>query len=170
MNPTYFGDSYDLVKRFFCGELSALGYTVVVNPMLTGNWNGTEQQFYRLIGASPHTPQRERTGRVALLPDPDTGVHQRASKQHISLQQLTLATSSHALVFSFDQSFSRQAKPGVAMREKLATIEAQGCHGMYYDSHARFLFAAANEEPLHELRAHLVSLSLPASRLLKSGT
>lgn len=169
MNPAYFGDSYDLVKRFFCGELRRLGYSVVVNPMLTGSWSGSEQQFYRLIGALPDMPPRERTSPCALFLDPDTGVHQKASKKHISLHQLVLATSSHALVFSFDQSFSRQAKPGVAMREKLAAIEAEGCHGMYYDSHARFLFAAAQEEPLHELRTHLVSLGLPTSRLLKSG-
>jgi hypothetical protein len=25
MNPSFLGDSYDLVKRFFCFELSALG-------------------------------------------------------------------------------------------------------------------------------------------------
>jgi len=43
-------------------------------------------------------------------------------------------------------------------------------HAMYYDSHARFLFAATAKHPLHELRTHLVSLGLPVSRLLEGGT
>ena len=51
MNPDFLGDSYDLVKRFFCHELTALGYVVVIDPMFTGTWNEREQDFYRLIGA-----------------------------------------------------------------------------------------------------------------------
>lgn len=170
MNPKYFGDSYDLVKRFFCGELSTLGYSVTVNPMLTGNWNGAEEEFYKLIGTSPSVTLKKDEGRTALFLDPDTGVHKKASKKHVSLQQLSQAASSHALVFTFDQSFSRQAKPRAAMDEKLTTMRENGCHGMYYDSHARFLFVATQAQPLHELREHLVFLGLPGSRLLSSGT
>jgi hypothetical protein len=29
MHADYFGDSYDVVKRFFCQELQALGYGIV---------------------------------------------------------------------------------------------------------------------------------------------
>lgn len=36
MNRKFFGDSYDIVKRFFCVELAALGYSVEVEPMFTG--------------------------------------------------------------------------------------------------------------------------------------
>jgi hypothetical protein len=56
------------------------------------------------------------------------------------------------------------------MREKLAALQVQGCYAMYYDSHARFLFVATERHPLDELHVHLVSLGLPASRLLTSGT
>ena len=41
---------------------------------------------------------------------------------------------------------------------------------MCYDSHARFLFIATQKQALDELRAHLVSLGMPAKRLLESGT
>ena len=37
MNPKFFGDSYDLVKRFLCAELHVVGYCVTVDPMFTGH-------------------------------------------------------------------------------------------------------------------------------------
>ncbi len=169
MNPDYFGDSYDIVKRFFCAELRALGYSVAVEPMFTGLWEGADLQFLRFIGA-PLLGEQPQSGRTAVLFDPDTGVHRTASRKHISVVQLAKATALSSLVFSFDQSFSRQHDSSVAMREKLAALQALGCHAMYYDSHARFLFASAAEPTMHELRAHLVSLGMPPSRLLASGT
>ena len=53
MNPQWFGDSYDIVKRYFIENLKAIGYHVVVDPMLTGGWNGLEENFYHFLGASP---------------------------------------------------------------------------------------------------------------------
>jgi hypothetical protein len=167
VNPDYFGDSYDLVKRFFCSELSALGYTVVIDPMFTGDWTGTEQQFFRLIGAVPvssWTPD----GRTALLVDPDTGVHWKKGGRHISVNELANLTKSHEIVAAFDQSFSRQATYPAALHVKLSELRNLGVHGMYYNSHARFVFAAASEEPLAELHKHLVQLGLPPSRLVKA--
>ena len=170
MNPTYFGDSYDLVKRFFCAELSALGYSVAVNPMFTGTWSGAEDEFYRLIGVEHAALQGGATTRSALFLDPDTGVKENATPKHVSFHQLVAESARYSLVFSFDQSFSRKFKPAVVMREKLASIRELSCHAMYYDSHARFLFVATQEKLLHELRAHLVSLGMPKSRLLSNET
>ena len=168
MNPAYFGDSYDLVKRFFCRVLSVLGYLVEVDAMLTGSWSGTEDSFYRLIGAPAHGKTPTEGGPRALLVDPDTGVKHSASLRHVSFARIAEHAKNFHLVFSFDQSFSRQGKASVLMREKLATLKALGCAAMYYDSHARFVFASANERPIHELRAHLVSLGLPQRRLVES--
>jgi hypothetical protein len=110
MNQSFLGDSYDLVKRFFCFELSALGYKVVVDPMFTGAWEGRErEEFYSLIGIAIDATAPPRSGRTALFVDPDTGIKQKGSKQHVSFDRLAMEASSHALVFSFDQSFSRQA-------------------------------------------------------------
>jgi hypothetical protein len=171
MNPKFFGDSYDLVKRFFCLELLALGYAVTVDPMFTGEWNGAEGDFYHLLGVeagrqAPSSSSRRR----ALFLDPDTGVNAAGGKQHVSFDRLVHETEGFELVFSFDQSFSRQADPGSALREKLAALRARGCHAMYYESHARFLFAARARHPIDELREHLVSLGLPASRLIEGGS
>lgn len=163
MNPKYFGDSYDIVKRFFCSELAVLGYKVVIRPMLTGSWEGKEPDFYRFIGADPGPIDGSR---VAVFFDPDTGVGERASVKHISLHELKMAAQQNRLAFSFDQSFSRQHVPFDVMKRKLSTLHASGSFGMYYDSHARFLFAASKPDPIEELKHHLHALGLPASRLI----
>lgn len=165
MNPAYFGDSYDLVKRFFCSELSRLGYSVVVDPMLTGTWSANETEFYRLIGAEPASRQKPMSQRAALFIDPDTGINSKGGKQHASFDRLVRESANYELVFAFDQSFSRQAKATDVMGEKLSALKARGRHGMYYDSHARFVFVASERPVLHELQLHLVSLGLPESRL-----
>ncbi len=53
MNPEWFGDSFDIVKRFFVENLNKIGYHVVVDPMFTGEWNGLEHKFYKFIEAYP---------------------------------------------------------------------------------------------------------------------
>jgi hypothetical protein len=169
MNPKHFGDSYDLVKRFFCRELESLGYFVAIDPMLTGSWDGTENEFYRLVGVKPEAKRQPNSARSALFLDPDTGIKESSGSQHVSFDRLTQEASKYEIVFAFDQSFSRQTKPETIMCEKLAALQARGCHAMYYNSHARFLFVARERAPLHELRTHLVSLGLPLSRLRESG-
>jgi hypothetical protein len=167
MNPIFFGDSFDLVKRFFCGEFRALGYEVRVDPMFTGEWRESKHQFFCLIGARPLDETSPKTTRRALFFDPDTGVDNKGSARHVSTERLARETSNHELVFSFDQSFSRQLKQREVMTSKLAALNERGCHGMYYDSHARFLFVSRRAQLLDELHAHLVSLGLPATRLLR---
>jgi hypothetical protein len=168
MNPSYLGDSYDLVKRFFCHELSHLGYLVSADPMLTGAWNSDEQDFYRLIGAQPFKQTLPGASRTALFIDPDTGINARGSEKHASYKRLAQESTRYRLVFAFDQSFSRLSKPKEVMLGKLAELNSLGCHGMYYDSHARFLFVAQECNVLQELMTHLLSLGLPSSRLITS--
>ena len=164
MKPSFLGDSYDLVKRFFCFELSALGYNVVVDSMFTGAWKRRKREFYSLIGVAMDVPAPPHSARTALFVDPDTGVKHKGSTQHVSFDRLAQEATSHALVFSFDQSFSRRAKPIEVMKGKLSALKDRSCHAMYYDSHARFLFVSKHEKSLRELRAHLVSLGLPTKR------
>lgn len=171
MNPAYFGDPYDIVKRFFCHELHVLGYSVDALPMFTGEWQeGAQSEFLRFIGATPLESPGVESRRDALFVDPDTGVHRKSGPKHVSLHELAGHTEKYDLVFSFDQSFSRQHVPANAMREKLALLADAGCPAMYYNSHARFLFVSAKNEPLSELRSHLESLGLQAFRFVTSDT
>jgi len=169
VNPLYLGDSYDLVKRFWCRELSNLGYSVVVDPMFTGEWNVREQSYLDLIGASPVKPSREQAGKSALFLDPDTGINSKGGPKHVSFRRIASETKQHDIVFSFDQSFSRQHDTGTVMNSKLESLAALGCQAMYYDSHARFLFAANDPERLDELYAGVVALGLPTTRIRRYG-
>jgi hypothetical protein len=47
MRPEFLGDSYDIVKRFFCETLRSLGYTVYIDPRFTGDWSG--QSYNRIL-------------------------------------------------------------------------------------------------------------------------
>jgi hypothetical protein len=169
MNPSYFGDSYDIVKRFFCAELNSLGYAVLAHPIFTGEWNGNHRAFLRFVGVSEFVQSPSSSARTALFFDPDTGVHQRASRKHVSLAQVADAAAHHALAFAFDQSFSRQHDSAHAMQRKLSSLRELGCCAMYYDSHARFLFVSRAAEVLAQLRGHLLSLGLPSSRFVAHG-
>jgi hypothetical protein len=138
--------------------------------MLTGTWKGREHEFFSLIGVAMDATAPSHSARIALFVDPDTGVKHKGSTQHVSFDRLAQEASSHALVFSFDQSFSHQAKPIEVMKGKLSALKDRGCHAMYYDSRARFLFVSKHGKPLRELRTHLVSLGLPTERLLEIDT
>jgi len=170
MNPTYFGDSYDVVKRFFCDQLSTLGYEVIAEPMFTGKWDGREAAFVRFIGTRLAAGGSQAPDRTALFLDPDTGVSIKASPSHVAISDLAARASRYALVFAFDQSFSRGRDPKQAMREKLSCLSDRGCHAMYYDSHARFLFVSASQRSIHEVRNHLVQIGMPDERFFPQGS
>src|SRR5256885_17070024 len=101
MNPTYLGDSYDIVKRFFCGVLRELGYAVYVDPMFTGDRKGPESAFYTFLCAKPFGPPTSDQSPSALLIDPDTGINDRGSDQHATFDRLEPELSNHSIGFAF---------------------------------------------------------------------
>jgi len=165
MNPQWFGDSFDIVKRFFVENLNEIGYHVVVDPMLTGEWGGLEKKFYKFLKAYPLSEKSNR--KSALLLDPDTGIGNKKTDEHVTIKCIAEHLSQHDVVFSFDQSFSRSGYATEKVKEKLTLLAETGNYGFYYDSHARFLFAANSIETLEEVEQQLLSSGLPASRLLK---
>jgi hypothetical protein len=168
MNPSFLGDSYDLVKRFFVLELRSLGYRVAVDPLFTGDWAGTEEAFYRLIGTADCYGPAEPSMQNAIFIDPDTGIREKASQQHITFNRVAEETQRFNLVFAFDQSFSRQAIPLTEMKRKINALAVLGVSAFYYDSHARFLFASHEADRLNQLRGHFNAIGIPLSRLVSS--
>ncbi len=164
----FLGDSYDLVKRFFILELQALGYAVAIDPMFTGDWMGREQDFHRLLGLLSNRPPKDKTLKHCLFLDPDTGLNERGGRQHASLARIAGEAQVNELVFAFDQSFSRQASPLEVMKQKINFLAQQGVHSVYYDSHARFLFAAQRATTLRRLIEHWVRVGMPRSRFISS--
>jgi len=167
MNPLYLGDSFDIVKRFFCGVLRNLGYAVYIDPMFTGEWSGEDEAFGKFLGATHILHRDPAKSKTALFFDPDTGVRATPTTAHVSFDRLAQTLGDHAIVFAFDQSFSRNTAPREQMTQKLAEMRSRNCHGFYYDSHARFLFVSRDDDSLRELESHLCGLGLPAFRLLR---
>lgn len=164
MNPKWFGDSYDIVKRFFASSLHELGYEVFIDPMYTGQWEGDEGALCQLLQMRPVEEYRESTS--ALFLDPDTGIRRVASPKHTTFAKIAELLITHEIVFSFDQSFSRGSDPLPQMKAKLEAVEETGGFGFYYDSHARFLFSSLQADRVKLLRQHLVGMGLPESRLV----
>ena len=166
MNPQWFGDSFDIVKRFFIDNIREMGYRVFVDPMLTGEWNGLENKFYDFLGAAPLENLATPSGKTALLLDPDTGIGLNPTKQHVTVRMIVNYLQEHEIVFSFDQSFSRGGDALEQMDKKLSLLKKEGAAGFYYDSHARFLFSAKLPEVLANLERHLVTAGLPEKRFI----
>ena len=122
MNGAWFGDSYDIVKRFFVGELQSLGYRVCVDPMPSGDWESHEAAFLRFVGVI-HVRDAEETRQSALLIDPDTGIGNRPSRKHASLDAIVAHLQRHEIVMVFDQSFSRSGVAAEQIQGKLQRLQ-----------------------------------------------
>ena len=59
MNPEWFGDSYDIVKRFFASSLLDLNYDVYIDPMITGEWGGDLDTLYDFLKMRPLSEYRD---------------------------------------------------------------------------------------------------------------
>ena len=170
MNREWFGDSYDIVKRYFVGLMKELGYSVYIEPMFTGEWGGAEDRFFEFIGAWPIGLNEESDAPSALLLDPDTGVGKKSTPQHVTIEGLVTQLDRHNVVISFDQSFSRGIPAADQMKSKLASLAAKGKCAFYYDSHARFLFVGRTVEETNRVIAKLLEKGLPENRVVQEAT
>lgn len=167
MNQRYLGDSYDIVKRFFCSVLREQGYDVFVDPIFTGEWRANEKlSYYRFLGAEPIPHHAAAQGPTALLLDPDTGVSKRARMRYLSFGAIARLLEVYRIILAFDQSFSRNCSPAGQIKQKLDTLAMQGCKAFYYDSHARFLFASRSAKAIDQLYKRLIDHGLPKARLV----
>ena len=166
MNPKWFGDSYDIVKKFFVGTLKDIGYEVYIDPRFTGDWNEKEQHFINFIGAKLNNDFEITSRRSALLIDPDTGIKEKASPKHVDFNTIIQNLKKYEIVFSFDQSFSRSKSSEEQMQKKLSILNKLGGNGFYYDSHTKFLFASQDMNVIKKIRERLLQIGLPNTRLI----
>jgi len=167
MNTKYFGDSYDLVKRVFIQVLKSEGYTVHVDPMFTDENAAMERDFYLLIGAERTLAKSPRSELTALFVDPDIGIGKKATKKHVTVQNLANRLESYALIMVFDQSFQR-GHESEGMQEKLSDFSGQGVSGFFFNSHAKFFFGSLRREPVEKCISALLRLGIPNSRFLRN--
>jgi hypothetical protein len=165
MNPRYFGDSYDIVKRFFCDVSRSAGYTVYVEPMYTCTWTrSTSRSFSRLIGARELSASVNRP--AVLLIDPDKGIRDRPGPAHTTFGAVAERCGQVDLCLVFDQSFSRGPRSRDDLKRKLRSFLALGIRGVYYDSHARFLICGTTPAPVMRLQKALIATGLPRDRFV----
>lgn len=165
MNGDWFGDSYDVVKRFFAEVLTSMGHAVYVDPMPTGEWASTEHGYLHFLRVQ-HIRDFTSDHKSALLLDPNTGVGKPSSRDHVTIEYIVRRLETHEVVWAFDQSISRSGDPLPQLQEKLRMLAEHGAHGFYYDSHARFLFASRSPSGLRALEEALLATGLPSSRLV----
>jgi len=179
----FFGDSYDVVKRFLLATLDADGMWAAF-PMFTHEPTRAELvAFESFVGVRVLDPLALPAPRVGyfgaagnstrLLLDPDTGVRLdrfggKASASYVFADEVV--DLSHALpgrmTVVFDQSYSRAEPQETQLRRKLVHLSAAGVTGFAYLSHASFLVLSSEPEVLCQARQRLTEAHLPETRLV----
>jgi hypothetical protein len=185
MKLTFFGNSYDIVKKSLIGWLGEFG-DWSAHPMFTERVTLAEATAYSrflgtsLLSAETITPETDRgeyfsSCRTAgnLFLDPDTGIRLVPRGGSTAVNYVfgsELLELSHArpgaLTLVFDKSYSR-GRQAPDPQEKLRFFASHWVHGFAYSSHAAFLLLSCDAKLIEQARKRLVEISgLPASRLV----
>lgn len=168
MKDEYFGDSFDIVKRFFVRQLRSSGFAVTIDPTYLEDMAKADE-FVAFVGA--HAQHVLTPNDAVLFLDPDTGIGSGSKRSHITIQQIADLACDHAGILCYDQSFAhaKYAETLTRMKAKLEEVEAHNVSGFYYDSHARFLFASKSHDALDRMRSAILVTGLPVHRLVSCG-
>ena len=184
MHMQYFGDSYDIVKKFLLAVLED-GEPWAAYPMFTHKVTRSDiTAFERFLGvtvtsSSVFSPGCDRSSRLCapsgakrLFLDPDIGVRLKPSAGAKSAAYVfgpEIEDLCHSerdrLVLVFDQSVSR-GNERLAMEAKLDYFRERGVFGFAYFSHACFLILSASKGVVRQARAALLATGLPKTRLI----
>ncbi len=190
MKPSYFGDSYDIVKLSLLRWLSWMG-SWATHPMFTEPVSSEQaDDFARLLGTrllsldtltndidriAYLTPAFECHEHVFL--DPDTGIRlkptkgRKASAYIFGTELMEIASACpDKLVLVFDQSLARGSERQ-QLRSKLQNFAVSSVHAVAYVSHACFVLLCKNSSLVESAFKVLQSESrLPRGRFLTTGT
>ena len=162
MRAEFFGDSYDIVKRFLISRIIDAGYSIVVNPMNNGA-DDYLNQYYSFIGADASLNNKN-----AIFFDPDTGIKAEDTPTHISYDTIFENCIRYKVVMIFDQGFTRNRNhKQAAIDNKNNLFRASGIHSMYYMSlsHACFCFCCRHKEDLDKVMNSILASGFPPSKL-----
>jgi hypothetical protein len=184
MREHYFGDSYDIVKRFLLQSLAPAKEWAVL-PMFTHevspNFVPEYETFLqaRVASADLLTASADRTSYFAasalgkhVFLDPDTGIRleplRRSNAASYVLASEVVELCVHdpeRLVVVFDQSLPRSGTK-YAICKKLAYFHQKGLSGFAYVSHSCFVVLSAGAAGCSAARANLIATGLPSDRIL----
>ncbi|MHB8060160.1 MAG: hypothetical protein ACYDHO_04935 [Gaiellaceae bacterium] len=188
MRMQYFGDSYDIVKRFLLQSL-APSTTWDAFPMFTNEVSALQLAAFegflgvRVASSGVLTPGADRAQNLRFMPhhhhvfvDPDTGIKLNPcggakSVSYVFGPELVglCLEDPQRLVLVFDQSFSRSDDDRQAVIEKLVYFYGHGVHSFAYRSHACFVVLSANKPTLDIALDRLRETGLPSTRILHSS-
>ena len=183
MRMQYFGDSYDVVKRFLLSTL-APGASWAAFPMFTHAVTTAEvQAFEKFLGVKvvSHEAMDNDTNRGKIFTalsehrhvflDPDTGIKLKPSRGKDAakyvfaseIEELCRAEPERLLLV-FDQSVGRGSEIA-HVSARIAHFADRGLSAFAYLSHACFVVLSSNAEPSQQARERLLSSGLPVGRL-----
>ena len=190
MDPKWFGDSYDIVKRSLLQWLSECG-TWAVHPMFSSSvCLAFAEEFSSfleapLVTTAPVPARSERESYFGhaiawgstdhLFFDPDTGLSLPGSKsgeKHLKAEELAKIVTGRRgkLALVYDQSFSRGDNKEDQIKQKLDWLQKRGVYGLVYCSHANFILASSDEKVLSNAETILREVSrLPSNRFITYG-
>ena len=184
MHLKYFGDSYDIVKRFLLATLGDPGRWSV-QPMFVEKVDSEDARRFatfigaRLCGKTSAATVASRTEAMAssktaehLFLDPDTGVKlvpmpKTPSSAHLyGAEVIDLVNARPAFLTAvYDQSLLRADRPP-QLSTKLRWFGEVEISGFAYESHASFLFLSRDQDLLQRSRSALLGVGVPAVRLV----
>ena len=185
MRMRYFGDSYDIVKRFLPHTIDPEGSWAAF-PMFTDSDSQRIAAGYeaflgvRVIRSDTIQVDTVRREHFEISPhehrlfvDPNTGIRMgpptkaKSSPDYVFSEELIrlCVAEPQRLVVVFDQSHPRGAERE-SLRRKLEAFQHQGLHGFAYSSHAGFVVLSAPEQVLTAARNRLTLSGLPGERIV----
>ena len=169
MHKQYLGDSYDLVKRFWCETLKSVA-PLYAHPRFVPAAIRSE---YKNVTTIPILEDRP-DGRLGILLDPDTGVPlpatsaSDATSSHVPLPFLIKLNQEFQpdYIICFDQSHVRdhQLSRKDQRAAKMTFLRERGICSFYYVSHAPFLFVAQDRQILRSILERLTLAGIPECR------
>ena len=190
MDPSKFGDSYDIVKQAMLRWLIPLG-TWAAHPMFAKDYRRSHPmfaaEFRRFLGVPvltedpiPDKPQRAvyfdkslcAFTQDHLFVDPDIGLampDSKLTKKHLAAQELCRIAHGRPckLTLVYDQSFSHMSEKARRRKTncKQAWLQQHGLYSITYFSHTNFLLTSTDEQIISVAKRTL-SARLPANRLV----
>ncbi|MBI9015527.1 MAG: hypothetical protein JEZ08_25135 [Clostridiales bacterium] len=166
MKKTWFGDTYDIAKRFMIEAAKNLFKSEVdIDPMLNDNFENINMYYKFLNG----TPIEKNSGSLLFI-DPDKGVAKKDSTEHINYKKIQMHAMNYKMIMIYDQSFSRAKEQGIKMqmKNKLEALNEFDLNGIYYRSHVNFLFCSYNTSMLANYKSYLIEIGLPYERFFEN--
>jgi hypothetical protein len=171
VDKKFFGDSYDLVKRFWAENLSSIAPIYFDKRFVPEEIRKDYTQITKLpvFNSSVAPPFAIFLDPCTGIPSPARGTRKPTKKHAPLLFIIDVFEKFHPkFLIRFDQGFGFNENKESRMKEKMNVLTTNGLCAFYYTSHANFLFVAESAAATNSLRKLLLDLGIPDWRL-KSG-